>query len=377
MLLFVGYKCKLFSDYLYIVYRISNQYHYFMNKFLSFFIFILFICACREETPIITEPMIPVCNLDVLVYKCPIFQCANGVQVLLDAQKVQLFRTVEDAIDGIDELASVWTDENGNARFINVECGAVYVKVKHEINGTYISYQNLSLASTISYHEVAFVANSYYDNDDNAGLRQNHISLEFPNVGQSSTYRYFENNNHVSFTPLEYTSVFLNVRITGQIDEHSFIVEEEIDSLYGSLSWPTGGTETLLRNVWTIRNDEVYISPVQGDYFQSFLWGLNEWYVTDEKDGYSFSLVRPNEEELDMDADNITALEEFWKTKAIKDYNLFGKAYSDLIGDKINYTGFDGPIKLRVYNKQDGLVRNLDFLSGMSLSTKGFDLVLE
>lgn len=348
-----------------------------MNKYAIFIFAFLFLSACVEPEIEVTEPMEPVCNLDVWVFKCPIFPCDNTTSINIAQKEVQLFSSQQDAIDGINLLASRFTDENGKARFISIDCGVVYVKVEDEINGTYIAYQNLNTQATLSFHEVRFVANNFYDNDDSAGLRQNHVSLEYPTIGQKSRYRYFENYDHISFTPLEYTDVYLEVTITDQLDEHSFIVVEKVDSLYGSLGWPSGGDVTEFRNVWTITEDEVYVSPIQGTYFRSFVWGLAEYFEANEGSGYSFSLVRPLDEEIDMEIEDNIILAAFPKTNAIKDYFLFGKEFTELIGDKASYVSFDGGIKLRVYNKQDGLVRNMRFLDGGGFSTKGFDLVLE
>lgn len=67
----------------------------------------------------------------------------------------------------------------------------------------------------------------------------------------------------------------------------------------------------------------------------------------------------------------------FWGTGYAEDYTLLGQEYDELLIDLISYTYIDGPLKFRVYSLDDGLVRSLDFYSGGSLATHGFDLILE
>ncbi len=349
-----------------------------MNNFLTFLLMVLLVVGCRDNEPDPFIPTEPTCNLDVTVIRCPIFPCDNSTAENLFDVTVELFATEQDAIDGVNVLASRVTDGEGRARFISIDCGSAFVKVKSENNGTYIGFQNLSLASTLNFHEVRFVANNYYDNDDSAGLRQNHISLEFPTIGQTSLYRYFEDYSDISFSPAEYSDVFLRVRITDQLDEHSFIVEEKLDSLYGTLGGPTsGGGQTSLRNVWTITDTEVFVSPLNGDYFTSYVWGLSEWFENTEKGGFSFSLERPDGNQVNMATDFVAELGGLFSTISVADYTLFDRLYENLFGDRISYTSFDGPEKFRVYNREDGVIRYINFWDGGAAVSKGFDLVIE
>ena len=348
-----------------------------MNKFLFFLLNVLLVFGCSDPQDDPFIPPEPTCNLDVTVIRCPLLPCDEENSEYTGNIEVQLFASEEDAILGDDRLASVLTDAGGRARFISIDCGEVWVKVNSEENGTYISYENLTLASTLNFHEVRFVGNYFYDNDDSAGLRQNHISLKYPTVGQRSVYRYFENNNHISFTPTDYTDVYLEVIITDQLDENSFIVQEYLGEIYGSLGGPTtGGGQLVVSNVWTITDDLVYVSPMQDNYFTSYVWGLTEYFEYSEADGYPFSLVKPEEDEINMETDLVDYIFGSYQSISISDYNLFGATYEDLIGDVASYNSLDGPIKLRVYSKEDGPIRYINFYDGGSPRTKGFDLVL-
>jgi len=300
-----------------------------MYRLFPLFFLILLVAGCIEPEEPMIEPNIPTCNLDVLVYKCPIFPCDEATNVLLEGKLVSLFSSHEDARNDENLIATAETDSQGRARFINIPCDAYYVKVKHEPNGTYIAYENLTIASTLNFHEVRFVANNFYDFDDSAGLRQAHISLEYPTVGMESRYRYFENYDHVDFTPLEYTDAYLTVRIVNQVNENSFIVEETIGEDFGTFGFPdTDITST--RTVWTITEDEVYVSPLTGEYFFSYIWNLSAWFEQTEGEGYSFSLIRPEDNEVDMAQATIPELFEYLKTGPVSDYVLFGNQYMDL-----------------------------------------------
>jgi len=234
-----------------------------------------------------------------------------------------------------------------------------------------------SIANVVkAFHNVSFVSGYSYNENDENQLTQNHISLSNPAVGQKSKYVYHINYQHISYTPKEYTDVELNVKIINQIDVNTFVIEEEIDTLYGGLGSPIYPNREIVTSIWRFENDSLHIEPYNNNYFGSFVWNVSGDWIINEANGYSFSLERPSINGINM-TDVVPDRFEWWGVGFAEDYNLFGQDYSDLITDLISYQGFDGPLKLRVYNLEDGLIRSLDFYSGMSLSTQGFDLVIE
>jgi hypothetical protein len=216
---------------------------------------------------------------------------------------------------------------------------------------------------------------SYNENDENQ-LTQNHISLSNPAVGQKSKYVYHINYQHISYTPIAYTDVELNVKIIDQLDVNRFVIEEEIDTLIGGLGPPFYPDHEIVTSIWRFENDSLHIEPYDDNYFGSFAWNISGDLIINEANGYSFSLMRPSINGINM-TDVVPARFGWWGVGFAEDYNLFEQEYSDLITDLISYQSFDGPLKLRVYNLEDGLIRSLDFYSSMSQSTQGFDLVID
>jgi len=103
---------------------------------------------------------------------------------------------------------------------------------------------------------------------------------------------------------------------------------------------------------------------------------VGDWYPAEEL-GYSFSLTRPDENGVNMETDAVGVLLHWNGNGYAEDYTLFGINYKELITEKISYQSVDGPIKYRVYSLNNGPIRSLDFQSGGSLTTHGFDLKIE
>ena len=205
-------------------------------------------------------------------------------------------------------------------------------------------------------------------------LVQFHISLSNPHVGQQSNYIYHQRNDLITFSDVEYTDNNLRVKIIDQLSDNKYLIEEAIDTTFGILTVPTYPQMKVLRNVWRFENDSLFVEPYENEYFGSFVWNLQGVYL--EPDGYGFSLLRPTSNFIDMLTDYISDLSGWWGVGFANDYSLFGHLFEELITDKVSYNALDGPIKFRVYNLNDGLIRSMDFYSGGSITTHGFDLVL-
>jgi hypothetical protein len=107
------------------------------------------------------------------------------------------------------------------------------IKIVTEDYGTYIESQRTSTNTVKVFHDVRYDNGYEYNNNGDRQLTQRHISLSNPAVGQVSNYVYHLADRHISFTPLEYSEVKLNVRIVDQIDANSYVVKEEINMLAG------------------------------------------------------------------------------------------------------------------------------------------------
>ncbi len=345
-----------------------------MKKVITLFSLIFLLASCAEEDPIIRiEPEDDKCNLEVFVYQCSSLQCQN--QLPLFQYNIELYPSYEEALSGSNLIRSQGSNSEGKALFSGLDCEVVFVRVETENFGTYIANESLAANATLNYHDIRFINGLVYNDGEISSLKQNHISLSAPVVGQVSKYIYHKNYDHISFTPLEYTDVQLEVRIIDQISENRFLVEEKIDSLVDFLTIPLYPGVLSLTNVWRFENDSLFVEPYGNEYYGSYVWNLANDWIQGEENGWGFSLKRPAINGIDMSTDEVYDLDGWWGTGFASEYTLFGQVYTDLITDKISYIGWDGPLKLRVYNNEDGLVRSLDFFSGGSVTTHGFDLV--
>jgi len=292
---------------------------------------------------------------------------------------VFLYPTKEDAAEGTNQIAVRTSNAEGTASFSNIDCGEVYIKVVTLENGTFITQEILSENASAHWYEARFVGNYYFDNCDTPS-NQRHISLEKPVVGQRSIYRGHHGIGHISFTPQEYLDMELEVKIIDQLSENSFLVQEKIDTIvpgfYGFFF--SGVFESIVQNIWTVENDGITVSQYANQPYYSFVWNITIESLNTNEFEYHFPFEVETDFHLDMSNDtaiSIGGLPSYDGT--VEDYILFDSLYTDLIFESRSFTSADGPAKVRVYNRQDGLVRVMEFFHGMSQNTSGFDLVLE
>jgi hypothetical protein len=341
-------------------------------------IFLILLSCNKDESINISPPPTqqnPLPAIEIYVYQCETVHC--DTENPLVGVMVELFSSEEDALTSQNPYRSNTTNEEGKVIFSNIDQDLVYIKIVTEDYGTYIESQRTSTNTVKVFHDVRYDNGYEYNNNGDRQLTQRHISLSNPAVGQVSNYVYHFADRHISFTPLEYSEVKLNVRIVDQIDANSYVVKEEINMLAGYLGSPFSPKQNIVTSLWRFENDVLQIIPYENEYFGSFAWNLSEFYFNPQSEiGYSFSLIRPSNNGIDMNTDIVENIR-WWETGFAADYTLFGHTYDELITDAVSYTGIDGPAIFRVYSLDDGLVRSLDFWNGGAPATQGFDLVLE
>lgn len=320
------------------------------------------------------EPEMIGCSMDLLVAKCTTGLCNQFDPIV--GVTVEIYETEQDALEGVNRLVVRDTNNEGEVDLVNFLCGNIWIKIETEENGTYLGVANLSQTAAQNLEIVYFVDGVIYDNDSDGFIAQTHISYTTPVIGQQSNYRRFEINNSISFDVPEYTDIMLRVRFVDQVDENTFVVEETIDELSGALLWPFYPPTESVRNVWIFHGDSITVRPRADEYFSSYLWNLSEFFEGSEAEGQTFSLVQPTDPVVDMSSDDVVSAPGFGLA-AIEDYTINDNLFSDLILDVSGYTGLDGPLKMRIYNRNDGVVRSIDFFAGMSQTTHGFDLLIE
>ena len=346
-----------------------------MKNFLVLLLVSILFINCDPPEPLPPAPTEMGCSFDLSVVSCVTGLCNEFNPVV--GVPVQFFTSEIDALEGVNRLLIRETNNEGEVDLVNFMCGITWVKIVSEDNGTYIGPFNLSSAASQNFEQIRFIDGVIYNNGSEGFLTQGHISFTNPVLSQQSTYRRFEIDNSVSFDIEEYTDILLRVRLVDQVDEQTFVVEETIDEISGVLTWPFYPPTESLRNVWIFHGDSITVRPRADEYFSSYIWNLSEYFESAEGEGYTFNLLRPTDPIVDMTSMNAVAEAPGFGAAAVEDYNLFDNLFSDLILDVRGYTGLDGPLKMQIYNREDGVVRSVDFFAGMSQITHGFDLVIE
>ena len=346
-----------------------------MKILLPITILLLFVSCNEEVDPISTvTQQEELTSIEVYAYLCQTIRC--DIENPLSGITVELYSSEEDALSKTNPIRSTQSNQDGKAIFINLILGTVYIRIDTEDYGTYIDKELINTNTVKVFHDVRYLKGYGYNENNDNQLRQRHISLSRTAVGQRSTYKYHYTPQSISYSPKEYTNINLNVSVIDQIDSNVFIIKEEIDSIIAPLTNPYYPNEKVIICQWRIENDSLHISPYQDYTYGSYAWNLSDHWFPKEEQGYSFSLNRPTINRIDMNND-VGANDYFWGTGYAEDYTLLDHEYGDLITDMFDFRSSDGPIKLRVYSLDDGLVRSLDFFYGGSLTTHGFDLCLE
>lgn len=345
--------------------------HYVFIVILTLFI------SCSDDADNLTPPEASLLtgSLEVHAFLCELSGCEESVP--LSDISIKIFDNEVDALNDENRLRASETNTDGKLFIPSLESQRYFIRADIPSYGTYISSQTI-YEDAKAYHEIKCVEGFAYDNDDSASIKQRQISLSEPTVGQTSYYKFHIKHNYISYSVQEYTDNILRVSIIDKLDDNTYLIEEAIDSVWGSMFWGLYPEGKLVRSEWTFMDDSLHVTPAANEYFGSFVWNITgDYRVDSEQDGWSFSLVRPTADIIDMELDMMDFSQMGYGTRAAADYELFGTTYTELITDEVGYTSWDGPYKLRVYNLKYGPIRGLNYYGGMSFTTMGFDLVLD
>lgn len=219
---------------------------------------------------------------------------------------------------------------------------------------------------------LLFIACDSEKENEEAPLRQSHISFENPLVGQRSKYLMFDLPGEY-FSISSYLEDTLVVTIEEQINETSFIVSEDIVGDYEYPEWELDNQT--IRNIWRFENDSLFVEPLGADFDGSYIAGIN---IINYWLGYGFSLTPVDDNYLDMETASFEDID-WYGTGYTDDYTLLNHQFTDLFLDASDHSGLDGPVKLRCYNLSDGFVRmvSFDLNLGAQIEVYGMDLLLD
>lgn len=336
-----------------------------------------FSCMPDPMGPVIEEPKFN-CTIEIRIQFCPTWNCMNPT--VYPNKRVEVYESSYAAMEAVNPIFVDSTNQNGWLKFYDLACDKAFVvRVDLGENGVYIG--NINFFTPNQKVDVRIIDNLYYDNNAWGQPIVPHVSLEFPVVGQYSTYRFFEQSDVFSFGGNSNYSnnVFLQVYITNQLDENTFIVSENASNLTNTYvpHFGNGANNIYTETVWRIQNDSLFISSRYPDNgIISVIWNItdDEELVNGE---YVIPLTNESSNHLEMNGDFELPVSDWIGIASCSDFQSPDYLFQDLLVEKRNFTTDDGPLKYLVFNKRDGIVRSLIYSEDFEKQTAGFDLEIQ
>lgn len=343
-----------------------------MKRILGLITLIAIIYSCQKEEVIITSIPNDKNVLHVHVSYCPMINCSTALDV--SDLKISLYKSLDDANAESNPIVAELSNNEGNARIVVVDQEQVFIRTDYLNKGIYISAQAID-TSKDTHHEINYKANLIYNSNDSLELRQDHISFEYPTVGQKSRYKYHHNIGEISTAlPESYKTDELTVEITDQLDENTFIIKEHLIHPSTEL----GFYDSLHYNIWEFSEDSITIKTFDTTYTHdvfSFILGEYSWTVVNPENGLTFPFTDCSPETVDLETVNFSQVT-WYLCHQVIDYVLFNTHFDQLRLHFDSWGFLDGDERLRFYNKSDGIVRYIG-INQMAWRTYGFDLILE
>lgn len=324
--------------------------------------------------PEIPEPQFN-CTIEVKIEYCETWNCQNPV--VYPYHRVEIYESQNEAISGESPIIVDSTNQNGWVKFYDFPCHNTYVvKVDLEEHGVYINELSFFIPNQIA--DINVIKNNYFDFNAWAQPIVQQVSLEFPVVGQYSSYRYFQEQGAFTFeNNYSYsTSTFLQVYYSNQLDENTFAVVENLNNSDNTYlgSGSNGQNYIYTETIWRIESDTLFISSQYSDNgVISMIWNIteDEELVNGE---YAIPLKNESNNYLQIQGEFDLPVSDWNGVGACSDFQNGNYLFEDLLVDKRNYTSDDGPLKYLIFNKREGLVRSLYFSEDSGKLTAGFDL---
>ena len=332
--------------------------------------------SCWQEPVVEPEPeILNNCTIETKIYYCPIYFCAEKQDI--ENQVVELYRNMNNALEGENPIQTSTTNENGWLKFYDLNCYEEYViRIDLEENGIYLA-NNIFFNSNLSL-DVPIIKNMAYDYNNWIQPITEYVNLKYPAVNQYSEYRYFHKPNSLNFSVNDDydNSVALQVFIQNQISENEYLIGESLDGANFSIdNTHFSGIDRYQESIWRFENDSIYIrdNGNDSDSFISFIWNLRS---DDEFGGDEFAipLKTDSEHRLDMNQVFEFPIPEWTGIGTCEDYTIFGHPFINLLVEKRNLREEDGPLKYNIYSEEYGIVRSVQFLDEGDDTTSGFDI---
>ncbi len=343
-----------------------------MNRLLGLIVILSIFSSCQKQKVIIISNPNEKNVLHIHVSYCPVIHC--NTQVDISDVEVSLFKSKDDAITESNPIVSTYTNEEGLAKIEVEDQEQVYIRTEYLDMGIYISEQALDV-NMDTQHEIIYKANLIFNASDSLELRQNHISFEYPTVGQKSSYKFHHNFGEVSTAlPENYLFEELTLEITEQLDESTFVIKEHLNHGPNQLVH----YDSLCYNIWKFNDDGIVIKTFDTTYTHdifSFILGEHSYTVVNPEDGLSFPFTDCSPETIDIETVDFNSIN--WHLcYQLVNYILFDKQFDQLSLHFDSWGFLDGDDRMRFFNKSDGIVRYIG-INRMAWRTYGFDLILD
>lgn len=333
------------------------------------FILLLFIISCTKSSSKLVGLNY---SINISTNYCPTIYC-DEIQPVGDLL-VSVYETESAAVDAINEIYKSETNEDGisNLDFTS-EQAKVFIRVEHPNKGVFIENCVYNESLEAKKIDILYKGNMVYKYSNQLELEQDHISWSAPTVGQISNYKYYQKNMILDIsTQSEYVDINLEVNIIDQLAENIFLIEETIDSLNPELKHRY---DYIHQNVWEFKEQGILIHEnfVAVDKVFSFiLYQHSNSGGADSTFYFDYTDCDPNLVNLDEDQ---FYEHSWWDCIGVEDYTLMGTDYDLLRTQFETDIATDGDARIKLYNKENGIVRmiGLNQMGGLSF---GFDLDL-
>ena len=344
-----------------------------MNRILALLMVVFLISCDKEETQLLPNANpIDHYSLEISVLDCLLELCSNPIVV--SGMDVKIYTELEDAINDTNSAVVRPTNQDGII-FLNIQnANAVFLRIDHPTDGVYISNKITLSKNIITHHQIVFRGNLVYNNESVLSKRQEHISFEYPTVGQVSRYKYFNNPDIVNHSvDQQYEDLTLTVTIKEQIDEFTFIVEERVDNAPYGFEFITSQT---VSNKWDFGDHALVIYRQESEsnnLILSYLFNCRI-YSTNTNENYCLLHCPALNNDIDFE-ENYTTYSS-WQCATIQAFELNNNQYTDAMSVYDVNHGTNPNYKVKAYNFQDGVIRSIN-LKRNPANTYGFDLILD
>lgn len=312
------------------------------------------------------------CSISVQLFTCAIDPCEEAIPIVNHV--VKIYESLA-TLNGNNPIQIDSTNENGWLKFYDLNCDKRYfIGIDLGDYGFFVEDYRFTtgLGGEEANERLELMKGIYYNNNSTAQPISELVSLEYPLVDQYSNFKYFERNGSLDFDSdgMYIPGVELDLGIKAQLDENTYIIREKIDSIHQTYF---KDYHYYQESLWRIENDSLYISSYDTTPPLSFIWNLTEESEIGE-DNYVIPFTFDSSVQLDLNQDFEYPISTWTGIGQCSDHTIGNYLYKDLLFEKRNFMANNGPVKYKVFNLRDGILRSMQFFDEGIMQSAGFDI---